>query len=731
MELTHKIEWEDGTNIQSVVIDEPVGFDSLQVSMERHDYHGIGAEASLGSLEFYGRAADIISGVYNTDIETKIWYKVSGVSELEWLLDLSTYCLKQGKYTSVSCKVCEEGVKTIFNNRTDIQVDLNEPKTIDGEELEKPEWKLINIPTKHLLYTNTSKRKQNKTYTTSGGSANTYPETGIYIGHNNAPYIFLPIGLDNINNEFGTITEQEMPYSTNNATDVAAQYVSDEEHDKKFGQDTEANIEINLQATIERKSTGWNPLENNYIRWYLQAEDTDGKIIKGEEHKIAKSAVNSIGATWDLSCKLKGTLSADKAIRYYLVFDIDMDDATDQYFYAHITIQKGSYVKMTMYDNIEAEDTYTDMIMIKDALAVVTSAISESKLNIVSDWYDIASNGGGALKALTNGYKIRGLYSEPENERNMPMSFKELLSSLNALDCVGWGFAGNAVRVERWNWFYQDNIAMDIDNVEEVTIEAEPEHMVTELTIGYKKYATNSQYNSIESPHGLRVFANNNKVVNQPITKECEFIADNYAIEETRRCRTQLSEMEESSYDENVFVLELTKKVKATEETFLLQGTSILRTATNIGKADEFINAKLTPRHMAARWRDFLFQSINKDALRFMSGEINYKSSFDVIPESQYVRPSIAGDQDGYTLYSLQSFATSAPQVENEDIQYEAAKLKAEKITFEYPLTWEQYKAIKSNPYGIIRVNGREGWIKSFKYSFSDGMAEFILIAKN
>jgi hypothetical protein len=204
------------------------------------------------------------------------------------------------------------------------------------------------------------------------------------------------------------------------------------------------------------------------------------------------------------------------------------------------------------------------------------------------------------------------------------------------------------------------------------------------------------------------------------MTQECDFIADNYAIEETRRSRTSVSETEETTYDESIFVLELVKYVTNSGDTLSLQSTAI--DATNISRPGEFINAKLTPRHMAARWKDYLFQSSNKSALRFTSGEINYKASFNTIP-------AVEIDLE-VSKFSLETFADSTPQQENEDIAYNASRIKAELVSFSYPLTLEEYKTIKANPYGIVRVNGQDGWIKSFKYSFANGLAEFKLIPK-
>ena len=100
MELVHTI---NGINIE-----EPIGFDSLKTTIKRHEYHGMSAEVSLGDLEFYGKAANIIKDAYNTDLDTELTYQVKtdkGEELYSGVIDLATYSEVNKSYFSVSCKV--------------------------------------------------------------------------------------------------------------------------------------------------------------------------------------------------------------------------------------------------------------------------------------------------------------------------------------------------------------------------------------------------------------------------------------------------------------------------------------------------------------------------------------------------------------------------------------------------------------------------------------------------
>lgn len=696
---------EEVIDYETTTIEEPIGFDDLKMTIKRHDYHGMGAEVSLGNLEFYGNAIGIIESAYSSGIDSEVIYEVFAGSDVIYRgqLDLSTYSTKLGDYKSISVKVGEIGAKTTFNNRTDKEVDVDDPKTIDGNAVTAPDWLTLEVPSKHLLYTNYATQSSN----TSTGTF----EVTKRLKRN----VFIPIG-NNWITEFGSVTNPNA-YAIENVSEASPQYIAGNDHVSRYGQNTQMLLQIRLLATMTFDPVPYGGM----VSYQIIARDSGGTVIT--------SQVYNSNYPLEIDAWLSGYLSASGTVKYYIRLTFNDPSAVEVSYNANVTVKKGSYVKMKMLDNLTNNKSETKMILVKDALNVVSHAISENALDVKSDWYEYASTpGGGALKALTNGYKIRDLYTDGINKRNMPISFKDLIQSLDALDCVGWGFSRESnvdyVRVERWDWFYKSDVVLTLKNVAEIQVDVDPDRIPTELQIGYKKYATQDQYNSIDSPHGVRDFINSIKAVSKKITQECDFIADNYAIEETRRARKDMSETEESTYDENIFVFELVK----VGDYYDIGHTAL--NAENVGNTDEFINAKLTPRHMAARWADYIFATNNTTPFRFTTGEINYQATFAVIPEYW---------TDGMLdVYSLRPFVAdpSVAQAENADIAYTHAKFQAEKITFSYPLSIAEYKSVLANPYGLIRLTDnddnviKEGWILDFKYKLEDGMADFTLIAK-
>ena len=724
MELTHKLTYNNTTT----VIEEPIGFDDLQSTLKRHEYHGMGAEVSLGNLEFYGAAYTVIANAYAADIDSEVLYEVFAGSETVYSgqLDLSTYSVKQGDYRSVQVKVGEIGAKTTFNNRVDKEVDVDDPKTIDGAAVSTPTWRSLHIPIKHLSYTNSITQESN--YSATGNPF--YHVVGTPL------YAVWKIGTKPIN-EFGVFNALEplSEWRDNLNWQTDPQYYTDADFESKFGQDTRVKVWFSFKVKVSI-DTYYNTRTTANLRMRLIIRTTSGTEIHTDD--IYQSMLR--GNTYELSLSLTGELDGNDGIRFYTEIEDTSRGSYDGDIGLYFDVQKGSYIRMQLYDNIpESNPVDADMLLVHDALNVVSHAISENALSVKSEWYQlpeshwnagsIPAGGSGALKALTNGYKIRGLFTDGDTKRNMPLSFKSLIESLSALDCIGWGFSRESgadyVRVERWDWFYKNTTILTLTDVAEVQTDIEPDRIPTELKIGYKKYATQEQYNSIESPHGTRTFVNGIKALTKAITKECEFVADNYAIEETRRARTQKDATEESTYDENIFVFELQRSsLVLLPSSYSYAVTHSAVNGENVGRANEFINAKLTPRHMAARWRDFLFAANNSTPFRFTSGEINYKASFSVIPASA---PTPLQSE---IIQSLKTMAVSTPQTEDDNITYSHAKFKAEKITFTCPLSIAQYKTVRANPYGLVSVNGALGWILDFKYSFHDGTANFTLLAK-
>lgn len=741
----------NSAGIHQYQIEEPVGFDEMKVSIKRGTNHGMSAQYSEGTLGFYRVAANVIREAYNEDLDTDIKYIVrnyAGQTIYEGAIDLGTYEELTGKKRIVQCSVGEIGAKTTFNNRTSVDVDLNGDKTIDGATIAHiPDWHNVVIPQKNLLYTNLLEQKLDLVITKSTGHDGWHrpggnlqdddivfgwlwkydDESGETEDLDFNKFIF-PLKTESAN-EFGSITQIEnqsriVPY----VEQLGTFYSPDENHSTLFGENTEADCTFVLKATIDDYIADYDIREIAFSVCI-----TDGTTTYEGEKQVF-SIEESVVTPFDLNLKARCTLPADKLLRFYMKIETKDKLPYRSVIIKQVTIHNGTYFKMEMYDNKEEHPVSTDVLFVHDALNIIAEAASENALTVKSDfysWQEAAVNsrqsvGYGAMKAITNGYHIRGiLLDEHDEKRNMPMSFKNIITSLNAMDCIGWGFSeeggSTCIRVERWDWFYQSSIIMRINDVAEVTRKIDTDAIPTSIKIGYKKYTSKDEYSSIDSVHGERVLTNGIKAVSKEIDALCDFIADNYAIELTRRESYELEIVEEGKYDENIFVFELTDTITPAHiHQYKIRSTA--EQVSNINRPSRFINAKLSPRCCADRWRNFLFATNNQTPFKFTSGTINYTGAFKPMPYyNERLLPA---------FYGLEDYGGGIRKSEDASIEYTAAIFKAETLTFEHPVSIDEYHAILSNPYGLVVLNGEQCWIKEFSYKFADGMGSFVLVPR-
>ena len=752
------------------VIDEPVGFDGLKTTIKRGDYHGISAEVSVGTLEFYNstnyNAATLIRNAYNADIDTEVTYKVMWQTEVVYtgVVDLSTYSEASGNATKISCKVGEIGVKTTFNNRTETEVDLNRETTIDGAQLAHiPAFKRFLVPRKTIVYTNLLNAKQQVVW--DSGSTNRFN----LADEKSHQWINIPPTGAPTLSEFGEVNcmadiAQEIQADSQKVGDAVigdyytALFSKGSGWDEKYGTGARYDIEYDIEVEITGLGDFFTNSPVGGIQEYtacLCMVDGSTKMAQPIEDGvyIVKTA-NQTFTNGDRTktFRLQGRLTNQS--HYKILLGLSMrnrnfyDDGIAVWSYLNnptsmrAKVKAGSYMRITLNSQGNTQDVRTDALLVHEALNKVVECISDNQLTCKSNLYgryDSIVNpytttwlpehtspfGAGALKAITNGYKIRNLYSDGETERNMPLSFKDMIEALDALDCIGWGFVEEDgqlyVRVESWDWFYQHNIILAIANPNERTRKVDTDRMITSLNIGYKKYTTNEDINAIDSIHSERTFTSKIKAVAKDVSKLCKWIADNYSIEETRRKSIEATS-DEFKYDENIFVFELEADAQYSTPSITYRvATDSVEDVENINYAKELYNPRLSPRRMAERWKSRLALFNTTSPLELTKGSVNYKAKFKCKAATSF---------GYYTRYYLSRGYVSGQLAEDAQIANGTPQMKAETVKIKYPLTIPQYKLIKSNPYGQIQVDGALYWLKEMTFTFKSGEAELTLIPK-
>lgn len=766
MELVHTI---NGINIE-----EPIGFDSLKATIKRHEYHGMSAEVSLGDLEFYGKAASIIKDAYNTDLDTELTYQVKtdkGEELYSGVIDLATYSEVNGSYFSVSCKVGEIGIKTIFNNRTDTYVDLNKENTIDGEELTaKAKWEHVTIPYKTLVYVSEQKQTTTTLYNEEPGTGNNLQLPDDF------GRAWLNLSLDTTTkSEFGDV-QPLFHFSAIDAKENTCGGYAEPFCRVNTGEtvdnESDVEIEVNLHCTInfpERPDQANQPFKN------LLSDDPALEVvaalrINGYQLKTSEAPQRITNNNYTNAKKYNltwtGIVKKKDLASIYLGIDFknlnSNREESNNPKYANnpsnitININEGSYVRATLYSKAEYEVS-TDVIMVYDALNTIINSVTNNKLALNSRLYKIIAGdpGDGALKAITNGYKIRGLKPIEGKERNISLSFRDMIDSLNSIDCIGWGFEKDAIRVEKWDWFYQDNVLLRIDNPNEVTRRLDENMVITELSLGYKKYATEEDFGSIDSIHGERVFNTTTSAISRQVSAMCDFIADNYAIELTRRKALSKDEENEFKYDENIFIFALQMEDQDEAAIYSIPYDVEEEYSSSVRFPEQMYNSIISPTRNAFRWINRIFCINGIKPFSLTKGTINHIADFKtkqsvgniallrddanniplkgMITDEDTWQEHQSGEdmqlQDVYYAEYVDDGTNMVPRPSTDDLKI-ARVIKAEEISLTYPVSIDDYHNIIANPYGLVVVNGEECWIKEFTYDFNTSEAEFKLTPK-
>jgi len=692
----------------------------------------------------------------------------------EGKLDLSTYEEKDGAYFAVTCKVGEIGVKTTFNNRVETEIDINTTKTISGANLaHNPTWKNIFIPSKTINYKN---ELATEDITTTEATA----ASGRYHLPADSGYHFISLNLAKKTtiNEFGEfsagfadIADQITPQTT-----LANEYIDDyyqpifsreemSEFKAKYGENATYNFTADVSVELSFESdlfptTATYGVTYTYTGKYSAALVLLAPLSKfGNPFILAQSqavTLTNSNATTPITMRLQANLQSLQLSRLTLGIILINQTTyhTSQYPTTEIRIDKNyqtnaivrtltnGSISMNLDSRIN-EVAKADMLPVHEALNKVVEAISDNALSVKSNYYgrfDSVVNplptspltpiafGDGSLKAISTGYRIRAAKDPAGNSFESPISFKDFIESLDAIDCIGWGFTTEngqtCLRVEKWDYFYNNTLVLTIDNPNKITRSLDNDRIITELSVGYKKYANSDEVNSFEAIHSEHTYNNKCKALSKQKKKLCGFIADVYSIEETRRKQFQ-NDTTDFKYDENFFLFEL-GYLKSTLISGSIYGyiipTRYVTSAQNLRNAAEWYNMRITPHRNASRWQQYLKWINNNNEFSFVSGKLNTQASFDNTPPNSFL-------WTGWLL-PVESQMHNAEKADLKTLSV-AAKTRKEIVSITYPLTLAQYQSLRVNPYGLIRVDSVDYWLQEASYKLKTGETELKLIPKN
>lgn len=600
-------------------IDEPIGFDACTIVINRdNDKHGIIFDYQGNDFSFYGKALEMIQTEYETYGVEGVMSMVilqacdGGPAELyRGQLVFTQYKFFCGDECYAKIPLEMTGDIMTFSNRFDQKVNLQTLQAFDEITPLVPYDFLpltISLPSKGILLKDKSLnetliKEEILGATVFSTTPDEYGEIGMIemanskiiasevggFGMKTSPeYRMIKDGPGFNNPPFGATTDvYELPLPPGSSQAI---------HIHPRGTDTLVNWADTLANFVEEEIT-------TELHFRIKGTLTKLNVVKISGFaftlvRLNKTAapdyiyINHLFLAWGTSATSMPGTSFD--------FDITFDDAAfvlnpDDEIYGFFTIlhtKNGAQASdpdlkafRIQYDQESFFDlswlshsapTPAKVFMVNEALSRITEAITDDKIKAYSEYfgrtdsqpYNHAGDGCGALEVITKGLFIRQQENRlpPAQAVQMAISMKDMWEGLEPLHHIGFGFEDDTnrapgfkrLRVEHWKFFYQDEILMECNQVNQVERQTIANEHYSKAKIGYEKWEA-EEFNGLDELLTNREYRTDLAQVKNELSKLSKFIASGYAWEVTRRKNTDSKDWR---LDNDIFLVCVTRLIK-------------------------------------------------------------------------------------------------------------------------------------------------------------------------
>lgn len=767
--------------INEILIDEPIGFDSIEFTLERQKHHGFSAESSVGKLEFYGEAYDLIKTAYNSDIDSVLIFKSEFKSGDNWItlyvgnIDLSTYEQQTGDYTSCSCNVAEIGVKTIFNNRTETKIDVDSLRNLDDDtDLTIKNLKeTINIPGQRKYIV--SKLAINNDSVVVTRNSSTSMAFGVILGFGEELYTLNPTiyplsspvnssnygdyaffknesagaktyrfvgklsfhikpSVDNqfLNNSFKIRFYKNTNTLIKEITINNPAYPSGSGYDEEF--DFEEILQVNDYLFCIVVGTGDTASEAG-SEIYLRS-GTFLNVTSIYQSESSQSEFYFIDNTFKQICESIAGLECRSELYYRFnsgfipvpkkytfpansILDIDKIQFNPP---NHLTTYIGTNYKLTKIMCYGQPDVIVDIAIIDiDDFDTVTFD-DEVRVDVgcnceFTEIIEIETPDVGFGQGALKAI-TSGLHLRNSELKKLNLSFKELFEAMNAIDCIGWGFVQEGTDLV----VRVEKWSWFYTDNQMLVVEF-PNNIKREFNAADTYSRLTAGYKKWErqdEANSVDTFHTSREYTTKikAIDNSKEVLCDFIADPFLIEKQRMLSNTTENGANDNdVFVLALIWRVA--QEDYVPDTAIFYNYNTTFDPWP--LNVLISPARNAARWANALLTA-KRDKFYLSTIEGNANAKFNVY-----------ANEEPPLYYQLQDVVVDGNEVaENGDIETmpELIAISDEIATFEYPLSVSDYDKIKQQPYGVVTVNEEDMYLKKLTYSPAQGIGKFTCIPK-
>jgi hypothetical protein len=740
MGLTYKVFLDD------VLVEEPIGMDSLELSIVRDDQnHGIGLESTTSPLQFYGDGAAYLESVKTAQgLKAKVVFKLQtlcgdddGIYQdvLVGKVNMGTYHKACGNECTISVAIESVTCETILNNQYDQQIDVDKGVGFDGVTVLNPYNFLgenIELPTRQLDY---------RTEGTVVDAGDVEPIEFPASHHGDAVIWVRPEYGNNPNNNIkqshlvqgenvGYIVLADAP---GKSPIVSSQVLFDEANIQCFTSPITVTGRLKGRLTLIGSHASAKIL---MIRGDIADINTLDII---ESTDLINPGIDNPNVTFDHTFPVYSwTPVASGTDNIFHLIQIIVDESS-------VPNGQVSFDKESFFSAVGIKGcppTETKGYLIHETLSRMTEAITNSCCRVKSTYYGrkdsepfaFDTDGCGGLRFVTSGLKIR-------NAPNATFfaSLKELIEGLQAIDNIGMGLEtdpdieGNILcRVESLDYFYQDKEIMNCGAIPVVEATIEEARAYNTVNIGYKKWKTLNNF-GLDEFNSDRQYRTPLDSIKTQLDITSGLVAGEYAIEITREQQFDDTNAADTSYDDDTFIVLLTRNSSGYGYPYgqMIVEQGNVSAPENIFSPTSVLNYGISPVRNLFRWFRSIAASFpnivdSDNRLSFNSGTGNILAKGELA--------AIYGGSCRLENLPIQENQNLAPTQFADPL--DATPLwRNESVEFDYPMALGDYKKIKLNPYGYISyqcgsADFEKGWIKEIKYQPNLGTAHIVLRKK-
>jgi hypothetical protein len=544
--------------LNTTEVEEPTGFDSLQLTLRRSDLYS-GLEFSFSdTMEFVGSGAQLLRTAFETDgFDAVVDFRLENCGETfyQGVVNFAVYTEKQSCpddcAESIAVGIQQSGLTQRFKNRIDTPVDLSKATGIDGNTLTEIipfdlalHSKLIVLIAKYRL------NPQLSTFGLGSGDDGNWAFT--------PPFEQSLSDIDQTLDPFDFIEAQPFFYSGFVYPPGITERVLQVDYRLKFELKYEAFQDLGLGGTHTK-------FGGDIKLYYRIRKATTGEILSDIllNELVGGDFENFVPIDW--SGSFSATFPADTNLYFYLDFNGDEYSLGERSYELEINFDTTGVSFLNFTENSVFPASTTNAYLVHEAFYRLSEAITGQSDCFRSDFFGgttaavpYPADGCGRYLALTNGLNIRKMLDKNCVLFPITTSFKDLFDAMDAIYSLGMRVemedGVEFIRVEPKSYFYNPDVSYVLKHVAEIERSFAVDFLYNEAEFGYQKWETEAK-NGIDEFNSKRNYSLPIIQAKRKLSNICQFVTGGYALELTRRLQFATDPTKDSTYDNENFLI--------------------------------------------------------------------------------------------------------------------------------------------------------------------------------